>query len=234
MARRDTSSRVRRALPSLFAGLAAAALANGCGGCSASEEAASVASSTSSGPGGGGPTLPPSSPKAQVRFKNGARLQRDLSRALAIEPQQLCKELGLYECFGIHRVVLGDADAFGVGLYEPLPATNATTPLAVDRIVLTACAQRAKLDLDSPASAVIYQGLVLQGGKLAVQDASVSAAIDRLYRRALARNAKESEIAHHRQLYLDIEQKALDTTPVRHWATLSCYAVLTSMEMLFY
>jgi hypothetical protein len=202
----------------------------GCPGCEAADDAGVSVAATS-----GSPQLPPASPKAQVRFKNGARLQLELARVLDIDKNELCRELGLYECFGIHSVVLGDADAFGIGLYEPLPATTKTTPLAIDRIVLSACAQRAKIDLSGAAKSIIFASLPLKDGKLLdVGDAAVAQTIHTLYQRALGRNAKASEIAHHQQLYSDIEAKGLSATPAGDWAILSCYAVLTTVEMLFY
>ncbi len=182
------------------------------------------------------PEVTPTSAKATVRFKNGQRLQRELERALAIDGRELCKELGQYECFNIHGVVLGNAEAFGVGLYKPLPSTTATSPLAAERVILAACTQRADADLGDPASALIFKNLAVDGdGRLEDADApAVGEAIDMMYRQALSRRAKDSEIEHHRQLYRDIEARGIGDAPTRDWAALSCFAVLTSLESLFY
>ena len=189
-------------------------------------------SSTSAGGSGGGVELPDTSPKALVRFRGARRLKREMARALELAPNDVCKELGQYECFGIHGVVLGETDAFGAGIYEPLPDTTATSPIAAERIAMAGCVQRAKLDVGS-SSAVIFT-MPVSDGAIDVDAATTGAAIDTLYRRALGRHAKPSEIEHHRQLYRDIVAAGSSSVPAEHWAALSCFAVLTSMEMLFY
>ena len=176
------------------------------------------------------------SPKARVRMKNGQRLQKELARVLAGPENAICQELGQYDCFGIHSVVLGNADAFGSGLYEPLPSSTSTTPMAIERVVLSGCSQRVAYDLANPGAAEIFGGLAMNGdGTLAsVDDPSVGDLIDTLYRRGLSRRATDSEIGHLKQLYLDVENSGQSATPAQDWATLSCFSVLTTMEFLFY
>lgn len=182
------------------------------------------------------PTETPTSPTANVKIKNGQRLQRELSRTLDLAPGEICNELGRFDCFGIHSVVLGNTDAFGSGLYKPLPETTSTSPIAVERLILSGCTQRADADLDNPATAVLFGALELNAdGGLADLDAdSVSQTIDGLYQRALSRRAKDTEIDHLKQLYRDIEASGRSQTPARDWATLGCFSVLTTMEALFY
>jgi hypothetical protein len=177
---------------------------------------------------------PPTSPNARVRFKGPQRLQLELARILEIEGDELCMELGQYDCFAIHNVALGGTDPFGVALYSPNEMSTATTPLAVERVVLGGCIERATRDLDTPASAVIFKDLAVSQGKLDVDAAPVEQAIDALYTRALQRHAKPSEIDHLRQLYRDVEASPDTTNPAQDWATLSCFAVLTTLETLFY
>jgi hypothetical protein len=199
---------------------------------------------TGTGSGGGGGTGvggeggyaegPPASPKSIVRFKTGKRMQQELSRALEIEPGLLCQELGKLDCFGIHQVVLGSPDAFFAGIYESLPDTTATTPLAVDRVVLAACSKRAEKDLAPTSPGLIFKRLPTADNKITdIDSQAVTDAIQTLYQRALGRDAKEAEVAHHRQLYADLEAVGSDTLS-RDWATLSCFSVFTTMEALFY
>ena len=178
----------------------------------------------------------PVSPKANVRAKNGRQLQREFARTLELPAGQICRELGQYNCFDIHAVVLGNTDAFGSGLYEALPSSTNTSPIAVERIALAGCSQRVALDGDAPGSAVIYQDVEVdgQGALVDVESPAVVASLDRLYQRALSRRARESEIAHLQQLYRDIEAAGVSGAPAGDWATLACFAVLTSMESLFY
>lgn len=179
---------------------------------------------------------PPTSPKAIVRFKDGKRLQLDLARALDLPAGELCNELDNYGCFDVHKVALGGSDAFGIGLYQPLPDTGATTPIAVDRVVLSACRNRVDKDLSDPAGALIYRGLdITAAGALAdVAAKPVGAAVDALYKRGLGRAAKPDEIERHLGLYRNVEASGKSDRPARDWALLSCFATLTTMEALFY
>jgi hypothetical protein len=213
-----------------FAAAALAATA-----CHSGDDLPPTGAGTGSGGGVVEPQVPPASPKANVRFKNGARLRQELTRILGIHPGELCKELDKFDCFATHTIVLGNAEAFNAGLYEPLPSTTATTPLAIDRVMLAACHQRVELDLKDPERAIVFAGLEIGDGKLTdVNAPAVEQVIDRLYQRALSRRVAPSEVAHHRDLYASIEAKGLNQTPAKDWATLSCYAVLTSLEMLFH
>lgn len=176
------------------------------------------------------------SPKANVRMKNGQRLQKELARMFAVSELEICQELGQYDCFGIHSVVLGNPDAFGSGLYEPLPSSTSTTPMAIERIALSGCSKRVAFELDNPGSATLLSGLDIapDGSLVDVQAESVANVIDTLYKRALSRRAKASEIDHLRQLYVDVAASGQSAQPARDWATLGCFAVLTTMESLFY
>lgn len=194
--------------------------------------------STSDPRDGGTITTTPSflaSEKGSVRFKRNRRIQADFAEALGLDDSGVCNELGQYSCADfIHRITLGGVEAYVQGLNEPLPFTSVTTPLAVERMALYACRDRVTADLDDQGNARIFGGLPLANGALSdVEAEAVAAAIQRLYQRALLRNPTPDEVAHHRQLYRDIEADG-QPNAARDWAILSCHAVLTSMESLFY
>lgn len=189
------------------------------------------------GDGAGGEAVgPPTSPKANVKFLGAQRLAKQLGRALGLEPNEICKELGAHDCIPIHGIALGGTDAFGAGIYEPLKATTASTPIAVDRVALAGCVKRVDLDLAAPSSAVLFVDLPIDGtGKLSDVGADpVTRAIERLYERGLSRAAKAHEIEASKQLYADIEASGQTERPARDWAVLTCLATLTTMESLFY
>lgn len=178
---------------------------------------------------------PPTSPHARVRFKGPDRIQLELSRILELSPTELCNELGLYDCFAVHQVALGGTDPFGVALYSPTETSTATTPLAIERVVLAGCLERAVRDLSAPASAVIFKDLNVDAqGKLNVESDAVARAIDALYTRSMQRHAKENEVEHLRGLYRGIEASPDAVKPAQEWAALGCFAVLTTLETLFY
>ena len=181
-------------------------------------------------PDGGDPTFAVSE-KANLRFKEVLRLTNDFARALDLDPNEVCLELGQYDCRLVHNIALGGVEPYELGLVEPTPSTTITTPIAVERLAVHACERRVTQDLGS-AAAAIFAGI--DGGTIAdLDDAAIANAIDSLHKRALLRPAKESEIAHLKQLYRDIEPIGGDD-PARQWAIASCVAVLTSVEALFY
>lgn len=177
---------------------------------------------------------PPTSPNPRIRFKGPKRLQMELARILELDEDEVCNELGEFDCFAVHNIALGGADPFGVALYSPIESSTATTPLAVERVVLSGCIERAVRDLNAPSSAVIFKDVNVTDGKLDPASDAVTAAIDALYTRTLQRHATENETAHLRGFYSDIEASDDTTAPAQDWASLSCFTVLTTLETLFY
>ena len=185
--------------------------------------------------GGGPPDIDPTSQKAALKLKGGARFRNDIAQSLDL-PVDYCKELGFVECSAVHTIVMGGADAFFSGLYEPLPETTATSPLAFDRFAMTGCVMRVDADLAAaPGAALIFRDLPMAGdGKLSDPSApAVDLAITKLYQRGLARMPSEFEREQLRGLYPAIEQNG-SSRPARDWAVLGCFSVLTSMENIFY
>lgn len=175
------------------------------------------------------------SEKARVRFKGQVMLRNDFAAALSLDPATLCREVGTYDCFDVHRIPLRGVEPYTLGAYEPVEDTTVTTPLAVDRIALSACRDRAIADFEDAPNAVIWKGLSLgAGGELSDPNApAVETALDLLYRRLLSRRALPEEIAKLRGLYAEVTA-ASEPNPGRAWAILSCFAVATSEESLFY
>jgi len=183
------------------------------------------------------PTLATSSKK--LRFKRSKVLANDFSKVLGLERASLCNELGKFDCTGlIHQGALGDVDPTFVlsnGRYTPSPETGVITTLAVERVALSACLQRVEMDFIDFSAALIFTGLPVDpSGNLSnAYDPAVTSAIDTLYKRALLRPASDQEIAHLRFFYTEIHaEQSIDAA--RAWAQLSCFAVLTSVESLFY
>lgn len=187
------------------------------------------------GGGGSGGAAFAASAKAVVRFKKNERITGDYAKSLGLQPQQVCNELGLYPCATtVHHLSLGGVDPYNIGVYEPLPFTGLTSPIVVDRLALSACLQRVNADLATPATALIYKGIALDAnGKLDPASAPVSAAIDTLYKQVVLRPPTTAEIGHLTQLYTDIAATN-KPEPGKSWMTLSCFAVLTSVESVFY
>ncbi|MFY0573837.1 hypothetical protein ACN28S_05215 [Cystobacter fuscus] len=176
------------------------------------------------------------SSRDNLRFNNPEQLTAHFASALSLPPEQVCNELGQYSCATYaHPVALGGVDPYGMGLYEPLKTTGATTPNVVDRMALAACTRRVLLDLATPGEAVLFKGLELDArGRLANREgAPVRDAITSLYQRALLRDPTETEVGTLSRLATQLESMG-GQTPGRDWMTASCFAVLSSAESIFF
>ncbi|MBL8743842.1 MAG: hypothetical protein JNK04_22190 [Myxococcales bacterium] len=183
--------------------------------------------------GGAAPDLPPTSDNAALKLKAGLRFRNDVAQALDLDPL-FCSELGLADCAAVHFIIMGGADAFGSGLYQPLPETTATSPLAFDRLAVAGCLARTTLDLDTPESARVFIDLEVDAdGRMDPQAPAAAAAVERLYQKGLARNPTPAEVEAVVGLYDAIDEQGSES-PARDWATLGCFAVLTTMENVFY
>ena len=177
--------------------------------------------------GAGEPSI--ASSRAKLRFKDGKRLQNDYAYALGLDSDSLCNELGQYSCVDeIHTISLLGVEPYALGFYEPLDETAVTTPIAVERVAIAGCTSRVDRDLGAPGSALIFSGDLSSA-----EAAGVTDAVDRLYKRALQRRPTAAEIEHLRQLYRDVEATG-SSDPARDWAKAACFAVLTTLESLFY
>ena len=222
----------------LFAAVVMGAGFSGCAGCQLpgpDDGGAGGGSGGSGGSGGAGGGLAVSE-KGVVRFKRNVRMTIDFAQSLGLTGAEVCNELGQYPCTtAVHALNLGGVDPYGSGLYEPIPFTGVTSPIVTDRVALSACTTRVDRDRANPLGAIIYKLIPVDGaGKLTNLDGSeVGLALDTLYQRTLLRDPTAEEKAHHKQLYRDIEASG-QPTPARSWMILSCFAVTTSVEFLFY
>ena len=211
-----------------FALLAAIAIGGGCncGGSSADD-------GDGDGPGDDAGVPSVASSRAKLRFKDGRRLQNDLAQTLGLDSGAVCSELGQYSCVDeIHTVSLLGVEPYGLGFYEPLKETAVTTPIAVERVVVSACSERVERDLSGDDTPLIFAGI--SNGEIAsLEDPAVSAAIETLYKRALARRPTPEEVTHLVGFYSDVLNSGVDN-PANQWAKGVCFAVLTTVESLFY
>jgi hypothetical protein len=193
---------------------------------------------TSGDDGGTGTDAGPvaSSAKGNVLFKRSERLRNDFSQALSLDPATICREFGQYSCTDqVHSITLGGVEPYTLGINDPLPSTGVATPLVIDRLALSGCTQRVAMDLATPAQAVIFKALTPDAaGKLSDLEApAVAASIDLLYKRLVLRPPTVAELGHMKQLYRDIEAKG-KPDPAKSWMVLSCFAVASSVESIFY
>ncbi len=121
-------------------------------------------------------------------------------------------------------------DPYRLGIDEPLPVAPVTAPIAADRVALAACDTRAERDLGDASNAVIVKEMPASG----VPDADAMGAMGRrLYEKVLQREATEDEVKNLVEFWAEVEAEAPED-PRREWATLTCFAVATSLESMFY
>lgn len=208
--------------PSQPSGPNASAVADSHAGDSASAAAAAAAAT------GQPPPAPPykASRGDAVLWKRHATFEADLMSALELGPDELCKELGERNCIrDIHVIALGGNDPFRSGINVPPKQPLSTTSIVVDRVLLSACAARARADKAGPAK--VFKDIDLKAAT--PTPAAVDATISTLFQRLLARDPKPNESAAIKSLLEGDDAPA----SAEEFATLACFTIGSSLEFLF-
>ncbi|MDC0676024.1 hypothetical protein [Nannocystis radixulma] len=168
--------------------------------------------------------------RGELQWKRNAALQRDLMRALELPEDGVCNELGRGSCTReIHHIALGAADPIRIGLYKPLPDTLVSTPIVLDRVVMSACVNRA--NLDGGGSPVVFTELDFGEAAPAADDEVFTDTVTALYRRLLSRDPEPHELTTLGGLTVDDAGKPVSA---HEFAVLTCFAIGTSSEFLFF
>ena len=183
-----------------------------------------------------GQVTQPASTRSRVKRKSPALLAGDLGQALDLPRAALCRELvggaagSGYDCFEAYDILLGGVEPYELRIDEPLITPTVAAPLAVDRIVLSACGERVARDFAAPDQAVVFTEVAAQTGQAGPDDDARAAVAARLYERLLARPARSDEI----DALVEFDAELGANPQPREWAQLTCYAVATTTEFLFY
>lgn len=162
-----------------------------------------------------------------LQWKRVAALTADLERALGLEGEELCSEVGTFACEDVHIVTLGGNDPFALAQYEPVASPLATTPPTVDRVVLGACTNA--VERDAATSPVVFTELPPTAE--APERAAIDAQATVLYRRLLSRDPEPAELDLVAELALDdvgVPRSA------REVDLLACFAIGTTSEMILF
>lgn len=171
---------------------------------------------------------------ATVQRKRAFLLRDTIAKALVLHPQGQCMELGKFPCAEtVHLVSLGGMSAYANSQYHYPEDISITSPISLDRLVLSACLQRAQIDLSNKKSAVIFKDIELTLDGRLVDTIAVDKALSSLYERALLREASAGEIATLKNLYEQIYAEEPVGASI-NWMVLACYSVLSSVESAFY
>lgn len=236
--------RSRRALSLIFAGL----WQLGCGeqtpapeGASPSADAA-VAQDTGTGEDVGNPASDvgegePDAPSPLVslaprlKARSGKVMSADLAQALDLPREAVCRELGLYDCAEtVHRIALGGVEPYELAIRAPLPVAPVTAPIAMDRLALHACGERARRDFEEKGEGVFAPLLEATPPSRATLEAVAAALVERILRR----EATAEEISEIANLYGELEAANESESLARDWAVSACFALATHVEAIFY
>jgi hypothetical protein len=223
-----------RLVPQLDAGSAAIATTPDAGNAPPATGNVPPASIPDGGSSGldGGAAAPPFqiSNRALVQWKRHAAFEADLMAALQLSREQLCVELGGKNCIReVHLVPLGGNEPYESGLMKPSSEPLATTSSVVDRVLLSACNARARLD--AQAAPQVFTALDFKAALPAANDPAIATTVRDLYQRLLARDPAPREIEIVAGLAESAGEAALST---RDFAVLSCFMIGSTTEFLFF
>lgn len=162
-----------------------------------------------------------------LEWKRVAAVTADLEGGLGLADDTLCNEVDLVPCRDVHRVALGGNDPFGAAQYEPVGSPLATTPAAVERLVISACENAVARDAES--SPVVFTDLPPTDAPADAEALGRQAGA--LYRRLLARDATPDELAILVELAVD---GAGAPRSAREADVLTCFAIGTTTENVLF
>lgn len=128
---------------------------------------------------------------------------------------------------GLHVAALGGNNALLGGVFDAPAGPSVGTPLAIDRVALAACGERAARDAQSTAPAV-FSKFAIAAAAVDPTTAGLPDTITDLYRRILARDPAAAEL----QALLAIAA-GTPAASGEQFARLACYAIATTTEFLF-
>jgi hypothetical protein len=179
-------------------------------------------------PGSTGGALVAASARPRLQWKRYATLESDLSSALELPPEMLCKEFGGASCVrDVHLVPLGGHEPFVSGMLESAAEPLGTTPTVVERVVLSACSTRVELDRGEQK---VFK-LDLAAPAPAADSQQVTELANTLYRRFHARDPEPAERTAIAELTVDAAGNAVAAD---EFAKLACFLVGTVSEFLFF
>ncbi|MEO1335663.1 MAG: hypothetical protein AAFV29_08460 [Myxococcota bacterium] len=164
-------------------------------------------------------------PPDALQWKRTSAFTQDLMQALELQNDELCNELGTTPCHDVHRFALGSNEPFRKTIYEPPERPSLITPLVMDRVVLSACSERADQDASS-SSPVVFSDLDLTADRIDAASPAVQEQVRTLYRRLLGRTATEDE--------LSVVTAMAEQMSSLEFAKTACFAIATTTEFLFF
>lgn len=175
------------------------------------------------------------STRNDLRWKRARALENGIGQALLLDAGEVCNELGRYGCVDrVHLVALGGNDPYEQGLYEAPTSPGATTAVAVERLLWSAC-HRAVEKEKTATPQLVFLDLDLNAETLDLERPATRFAVEdtitNLYRRFHARNPLAREMEIVKELAADASGAPVSAAA---FAVQACFAVGSTSETLFY
>ncbi|MEZ4743400.1 MAG: hypothetical protein R3B45_13305 [Bdellovibrionota bacterium] len=165
-----------------------------------------------------------------LSWKRAAALTVDLSSALMLSPATLCNELGLYSCTQqVHITELGSYDPLQSGTFEPIQEPNKTTPISLERVILTACTN--SVYHSQIIAKKLYSDIDLSKNTGSISASAFKSHFTKLYQKILLREPADDELTDLKELLKDQAGNPINNND---FAILSCFIVASHIEGLFY
>lgn len=169
----------------------------------------------------------PSDPGLNLVWKRYRSVEDGLARGLELPKEAVCIELGQHSCIDkVHLTSLGGNEPYVLAQWERAQSPTALTPVAVDRLIMSACNNRLQKDKEAGGAAVVFKHFPLADGAPLPNAAQTKAQTSELYQRFLARDPDAAE--------LDLTVSFIAKMKGAEEAALSlCFAIGASIENNF-
>ncbi len=167
--------------------------------------------------------------RAALKTKTGARFIADLAQGLGMAADEICREVGTIDCLELHGIPLLEVEPRELRIQAPIEGL-VTGAFASDRVALLSCAARVEADLAGTHGPSLVPEI--EGG---LTDPDLRRqVVDRLSLRLVRRASSVLEQDELAQLYEQLPASDNPVTRAQTWVTLSCFALATLTENLFY
>ena len=153
-------------------------------------------------------------------------IETRLTRALDLDKDELCNELGQFSCINkVHLFNLGGNDPFVAEQGRRASAPTVLTPLAIDRVAMHACTKKIAIDKSGGSSqSVIFDKLILD--ETPISKEQVEPFVSSLYQRILSRNPTGDEL----NIFIEFAQQGVES---ERFAKTSCFIIASMLENIF-
>ena len=160
-------------------------------------------------------------------WKRSSALENSIMDALDLKAEEICNELGQYNCINkVYLAEFGGNDAIEKSQYVRLEKPSFVTSIALERVALSACLKKVEKEKTVKS---LFKHYDIDDKKIDynTQKESVDKQNEYLYRRFYARDPLPEELA-------ELGTLADGNVTTTEYATLTCFALLSSSEFLFY